>query len=312
MKRQALLAALFALGLTCRCAAAAEPGTQPAADQPIRLLVRADDLGNAQATNEACVRAFREGIVRSVEVIVPGQWTPDAVRLVAAAPGLDVGVHLALTSEWDRSKWRPLTTAPSLVDQFGYLVARNRQPKDSPLHVGVIDSRYDLREAEAELRAQIDSLQKQLTAAGAPTGTFSHFSAHMYVCYGAPDLMALTERLGKAYGVRATEKGLRHISDKKFLASRAPQALAKTLLPATQEEGFVEILEQLTPGDWLWVVHPAFDTPELRAFDTDHDTHIIAERRAADFRCVTSEKVQEVIRRRGIQLISYKDLAKED
>lgn len=311
MKPHAILAALLALGIVGHFAPAAEPDKQPAADQPIRLLVRADDLGNAQATNEACVRAYREGIVRSVEVIVPGQWTPDAVRLIAATPGLDVGVHLALTSEWDRCKWRPLTTAPSLVDEFGYLVPKSRQPAGSKLHLGVIDSHYDLREVEAELRAQIDGLQQQLTAAGAAAGTFSHFSAHMYVCYGTPDLLALTERLGKAYGMRATEQGLRHVSDKKFLASRAPNSLAKTLVPATQEEGYLEILEQLTPGDWLWIVHPAFDTPEVRAFDTP-DNHIVAERRAADFRCVTSEKIKEVIRRRGIQLISYRDLPKEE
>src|SRR4051812_45418701 len=59
----------------------------PAAEAPIRLLVRVDDMGNAQATNEACIRAFREGFARSAEILVPGQWTPDAVRLVAATRG---------------------------------------------------------------------------------------------------------------------------------------------------------------------------------------------------------------------------------
>ena len=46
----------------------------------------------------------------------------EAVRLLKENPGLDVGVHLALTSEWDNVKWRPLTAAPSIVDEDGYLM----------------------------------------------------------------------------------------------------------------------------------------------------------------------------------------------
>src|SRR5436190_6599021 len=38
----------------------------------IRLLVRADDMGVAQSVNEACIKSHKEGIVKSVEVIVPG------------------------------------------------------------------------------------------------------------------------------------------------------------------------------------------------------------------------------------------------
>lgn len=64
----------------------------------IQLIVRADDMGVAQAANEACVRAYRDGIVRSAEVIVTGAWFPDAVRLLRAHPGLDVGVHLTWIS----------------------------------------------------------------------------------------------------------------------------------------------------------------------------------------------------------------------
>src|SRR5215471_18481993 len=46
----------------------------------IRLLVRADDMGVALGVNEACIRSVKEGIARSVEVIVPGPWFLDAVR----------------------------------------------------------------------------------------------------------------------------------------------------------------------------------------------------------------------------------------
>lgn len=101
--------------------------TARADDGEIQLLVRADDMGVAQAVNEACIQSYREGIVRSVEVIVPGPWFLDAVRLLQENPELDVGVHLALTSEWERVKWRPLTHAPSLVDADGYFRPMTRQ-----------------------------------------------------------------------------------------------------------------------------------------------------------------------------------------
>jgi len=42
------------------------------------------------------------------------------VKLLQGNPGLDVGVHLTLTSEWEGCKWGPLTRAPSLADQNGY------------------------------------------------------------------------------------------------------------------------------------------------------------------------------------------------
>jgi hypothetical protein len=82
-------------------------------DGEIRLLVRADDMGASQAIDEACIKTSTEGISRSVEVIVPGPWFLDAVRLLKENPTVDVGVHLALTSEWERVKWRPITHAPS-------------------------------------------------------------------------------------------------------------------------------------------------------------------------------------------------------
>src|SRR5678809_572400 len=68
----------------------------------IRLLVRADDMGVALGVNEACIKSVKDGIARSVEVIVPGPWFLDAVRRLQENPDIDVGIHLCLTSEWDR------------------------------------------------------------------------------------------------------------------------------------------------------------------------------------------------------------------
>jgi hypothetical protein len=39
--------------------------------------------------------------MRTVEVMVPCPWFPEAAALLRENPGLDVGVHITLTSEWE-------------------------------------------------------------------------------------------------------------------------------------------------------------------------------------------------------------------
>jgi hypothetical protein len=62
----------------------------------IRLIIRADDMGFCHSANMACIKGYREGIITTVEVIVPGHWFLDAATLLAENPGPDAGVHLAL------------------------------------------------------------------------------------------------------------------------------------------------------------------------------------------------------------------------
>ena len=75
---------------------------------PTRLIIRGDDMGYSHSGNEALIKAYKEGIETSIEVIVPSPWFPEAVRLLQENPNVDVGIHLAITSEWDNIKWRPL------------------------------------------------------------------------------------------------------------------------------------------------------------------------------------------------------------
>src|SRR4029079_1356871 len=126
-----------------------KPGLPAAEQLSTGLLVRGDDLGAARSINAACVDACQEGICRSVEVLVPGPWFLDAVMRLKDAPQTDVGVHLCLTSEWDRVKWRPLTPDPRPVDANGYFHPRTRAGKDAPAgSTGFLDSSPKLEEVE--------------------------------------------------------------------------------------------------------------------------------------------------------------------
>src|SRR5687767_10982530 len=102
------------------------------AQQPARLIIRGDDMGYTHSGNEALIKCYRDGIETSIEVIVPSPWFPEAVKLLKQNPGVDVGVHLALTSEWENVKWRPLTNCPSLTDSNGFFYPMVSPNKNYP------------------------------------------------------------------------------------------------------------------------------------------------------------------------------------
>jgi len=70
---------------------------------------------------------------------------------------------------------------------------------------------------------------------------------------------------------------------------------------------FIENLAALTPGTYLFVEHPAYDEPEMRAtYHTGYEN--VAEDRDHVTRVLTNQRVKDFIRERGIELISYADL----
>jgi hypothetical protein len=69
----------------------------------------------------------------------------------------------------------------------------------------------------------------------------------------------------------------------------------------------VKILEGMKPGLWMLVVHPGLDTPEMRAIGHKGYENVAADRTGVTH-ALTSEKVKELVRRRGIKLVSYADV----
>ena len=130
--------------------------TQDLSENQKYLLIRADDIGSSHAANVACIECYRNGIVRSVELMVPCGWFPEAVKMLNENPGLDVGVHLVLTSEWDNMKWRPLTPAGNLVDEAGFFYPMVWQREDFPPRTSIQSSDWKIEEIEKELIAQIE------------------------------------------------------------------------------------------------------------------------------------------------------------
>ena len=160
---------------------------------PTRLIVRGDDMGYSHSGNEALIKSFKEGIETSIEVIVPSPWFPEAVKMLKENGSVDVGIHLALTSEWDNIKWRPLTNSPSLQDSNGYFFPMVYPNKAYPQQ-SIKENNPKIEDVEREFRAQIELGLKLIPR-------ISHISAHMGCTNISEEVKALTQKLAKEYNL---------------------------------------------------------------------------------------------------------------
>jgi len=259
----------------------------------IRLIVKGDDMGAGHGINVATIDAYKRGVLTTTNVIVPGPWLLEAARLLRENPGLDVGVHLALTSEWDNVKWRPLTHAPSLVDADGYFFPAVQPRAGAAPGASIKESRWTIAEVERELRAQLDMAKRHL-----PQATYTW--NHMGFTSMSPDVAKLVLQLSKEYGLLVpSEIGVQMIG--RVYESKDSGTVKADKLAAR--------LETLGPGLWEHIDHAATDDPEIRAFGHPGYEWVAADR-SANLEAWTSPKVREVITRRGIKLTSYRDLGK--
>ena len=260
-------------------------------ENEVYLLVRGDDIGSSHAANVGCIESFRNGIMRSVELMPPCPWFPEAVKMLRENPDLDVGIHLTLTSEWEHIKWGPLADAPSISDEDGYFFPMVWKREDFPPNTSLQETDWDISEIEQELRAQIELTLKHVPWA-------SHAGIHMGAAGLDEKIGALVDRLLKEYDLEINRQAY---DIRRFRGWGDARTLGERI------DNFIAELEQLAPGMYLFVDHPAIDSPEMRSiWHTGYEN--VAVDRDWVTRVFTSEKVRKTIERRGIHLISYRDL----
>lgn len=262
------------------------------AQKGAKLIIRGDDMGYSHSGNLALIKCYKEGVQTSIEIIVPSPWFPEAVKLLNENPGADVGIHLAITSEWDNVKWRPLTDCASLRDEDGYFLPMIYPNKNYPKR-SIVENNWQLADIEKEFRAQIETALKKLPR-------ISHLSAHMGCTGITEEVKALTRKLAKEYKIPVDpepkiDKNVSYEGSKKTAEDKI--------------SSFIKMLDKLESGKtYLFLDHPGLDDAELRAI-----SHIgyenVAEDRQGVTDLFTSEKVKKAIKDKGIQLIAYKDLA---
>ena len=149
------------------------------------LIIHADDLGLSHSVNAATIKAFENKGITSGSMMIPCPWVLEMANYVKNHPGLDVGIHLTMTAEWDLYKWGgilPSTQIPSLLDKSG-----NFYPT-----VEELGKAGKGPEAEKELSAQID---KAIALGVQPT----HLDTHMGSVLANPELIKVYLKLSDQY-----------------------------------------------------------------------------------------------------------------
>ena len=287
------------------------------------IILNADDLGMCRAANRAILPLLAEGHLDSSTVMVPCPWAPDALASAAADPGLDVGVHLVLTSEWTRYRWRPLTgVGTSLVDDAGYF----------PASVDVVERQARDEDVAAELAAQLDAA----LAAGVDV---SHLDNHMGSVYGLatgrtflPQVLELAAHRGlpfrlprrvdglEAMGADPQAPGLQTVLDGATAAADAagvvildrlwthPFQLAGEGTPDAEDydavrAGFLDLLRRVRPGVTEIFLHPMLPGDEL-----DEAVDYAAAKRGYEERLLRDPDVAAVVAAEGLVRVGWHDL----
>lgn len=263
---------------------------QPA-DKNIYLIIRGDDMGSSHAANLACIDAYQNGIMQTVELMPVTPWFPEAVAMLRDNPGLDVGIHLALTSEWTNMKWRPLSDVPSLVDDDGYFYPMVWPNKNLPPNSSIQESSWKLDEIEKELRAQIELALKHVPH-------ISHMGGHMGFSGLDPKIGELMEKLAVEYGLDI-DMPAKNVQRMPGWSSETPYE--------ERIDVFCKNMKALKPGYYLFVDHPSYNVAEMQGISHPGYESVALDREWV-IRVFKSEKVKKAIEAKGIKLISYKDL----
>ena len=264
------------------------------------LVIRIDDMGALHSVNEASIDTYKNGIAQSAEVLVVGSWFPEAVKMLKENPGLDVGVHLAITSEWENVKWRPLTDCPSLVDENGYffpMMGPNAAYPGQSIMENMAN--FDINEIEKEFRAQIELALKNIPQV-------THISGHMMSTAFNPQVMEVVQKLSQEYNLPSIDRGEAFKQyNFSYTGYDGPRATAEEKIAS-----FIKALEKMEEGKrYIFVDHPAYNDSEMQTV-----MHVGYENVAVDRQGVTdllkSEEVLKVIQERGIKLIDINTLTK--
>ncbi|MFN8499596.1 MAG: polysaccharide deacetylase family protein [Anaerolineae bacterium] len=276
------------------------------ADTDRVVIIHADDIGMCQSTVTAFAELTDFGLVSSGAVMVPCPWFPTISAYCRDHPALDVGVHLTLNCEWHAYGWPPLSTmdrASGLIDARGYMWRTRGETVENASPAAVA------AEAEAQIRRALD--------AGIDA---THIDSHMFSIVTPrfmPSYIDLAHRYRlPAFAFRPDATGFRRAAGDDsgdltpFLqgmeAAGIPLFDYADFMPLSSHEDRVAVakerLGRLPAGLSYFILHPAADTPEIRALAPDYRA------RVADYEAFLSPALRDFVRDQGIHVIGYRAL----
>jgi predicted glycoside hydrolase/deacetylase ChbG (UPF0249 family) len=266
------------------------------------LIVHADDLGVAHSQNQATFDAFEKGMVNSASVMVPSPWFNEVVEWAKGKPGVDIGLHLTLTAEWDVLKWGPVAPpdqVTGLINDQGYFY---RSVNDVIAHASV-------EEVESELRAQIE---RSLAAGLKPT----HLDSHMGSLFNEK-FFGVYVKLGKEYNIPvmiSTNLAAMFpgkdpvITDDVILVDRVHMAFPEDFKQG-MEHFYSSTLRSLSPGVHVLLIHLAYDNDEMQAVTINHPGYG-SKWRQEDFDFFTSAAFGKILQEENIKLITWREISR--
>ncbi|HEX3821867.1 MAG TPA: polysaccharide deacetylase family protein [Candidatus Sulfotelmatobacter sp.] len=262
------------------------------------LIIHADDLAVAHSQDTASFDALDKHAASSASIIVPCPWLTEVAAYAKAHPDADLGLHLALTSEWKTYRWGPVAskdTVPSLLDPDGYLWS----------DTGPAVQHIKAEEAEREIRAQIEHA---MALGIRPT----HVDSHMGVLFARPDLFAVYVKIAHEYKLPflalRTPEALRVLSDNDIVPDSI--AIASPSIPASDwKEFYLGVIKDLKPGLTELIVHLAHDDAEFQAISVDHPDYGSAWRQR-DYDVITSPEFKNALVENHVILVQWRNLKK--
>lgn len=271
------------------------------------VIVHADDIGAYQASLPAIDDLFAAGLVSSCATMVPCPWFPAVAAWARRTPAADIGVHATITAEYAHYRWGPISTrdaASGLLDDEGYLHRSS----------AAVQSAGEPAAVAAELQAQLD----RALAAGIDV---THIDSHMLASFSPaflPGYMAAGAAgrvpnfvprlnpeigLGRALIARWAEQWATF--QRGLEEHGLPLVDHVTMMPLDRhQERLAEakaLFHALPAGLSYMILHPALDTPELRAL-TPGDWQA----RVADYAAFTSAELRAFVRDLGVQVIGWR------
>jgi predicted glycoside hydrolase/deacetylase ChbG (UPF0249 family) len=266
------------------------------------LIIHADDLGMNHSVNRATLEALEKHWITSSSILVPCPWFPEVARFAKTHPDADLGIHLALNSEWTDVRWGPVSPkdkVSSLLDQQGYL----------PLLETDVAAHAKPKEADKELRAQIEKARSFGI-------NISHFDTHMAALDQTKDLLKVYEKLGRDYKLpvlldRAASRPVPRggsVPQEQVLVDSIIE-ISPGIAPNEWVKWYEKTLSALKPGVYLMIVHLAYDDEEMRGATWDHPDWGAAWRQR-DLDMVGSNEFQQFLKQQKFALVKWSDVAR--
>ena len=286
------------------------------------VIFHVDDAGMSYESNAGTINALDKGIAGSTSVMMTCGWVPQFFDYLKKKPGVDAGVHLTLTSEWDTYRWGPLVgckNAPGLCDgqgAFWHSVAQ-------------VVEHASADEVEAEIRAQL----ARFRAFGVePTHMDSHMGTlfqakfvmkyvkvaiqekvpilfpggHASLIFKANNVPAPMQQMARQVGKQLWDAGLPVLDDLDGtsygwnLPAGTPITDANLRKYKTQK--YIELLQSAQPGLTYIIMHCTDNTPTFDQISNSGPS------RKGDMLAMMDPALKAFVEKEGIIVTTWRDL----